>query len=148
MDTVTHLPPDVWFWLPILKFGNWSERSCAYKCGNDTVKYNFLRAESKKKLDHSNRSPYKDREITVELLAEYMTVRKIRQSKRPVELIAELGGYLGLFVGVSILTLAEMVELLWLIGRKIILGICTNIMRRSKVGQDLTTIKVTTTSEV
>ena len=45
-------------------------------------------------------------------MARYLTIKEIRPAKTMVELVAEIGGHLGLLVGVSVLTLVEGIELL------------------------------------
>ena len=58
-----------------------------------------------------------------------MTIREIRPAKTMIELMAEIGGHLGLLVGVSLLTLVEALELVC----KVVQGSWTNKIHVVKV---------------
>ena len=48
--------------------------------------------------------------ISLTFQSSYKTVKTIRWEKTSLELLSEIGGHLGLFVGVSLMTLAEIGE--------------------------------------
>ena len=50
--------------------------------------------------------------ISVTFQSSFKTVKTIRWEKTSLELLSEIGGHLGLFVGVSLMTLAEIGEFL------------------------------------
>ena len=57
--------------------------------------------------------------LKLKATSNYVTKREIRPAKTVIEFFAEIGGHLGLFVGVSILTLVELLEFFCKLARRI-----------------------------
>ena len=55
-------------------------------------------------------SKYYSIKLKVNIVSKYITIQEIRQAKTKTELIAEIGGLLGLLAGVSLITVLEFVE--------------------------------------
>ena len=82
---------------------------CDGKCPSDVAKYNVRHLKTDTRVPRGSTT---DRNIVVGLHPGYTTVQEIRLAKSYIELLAEIGGHLGLFVGVSVLTVAEIFELM------------------------------------
>ena len=50
--------------------------------------------------------------LTLETSSNFVTELEIRRAKTFVEFLGEIGGHLGLFVGISLITLIELLEIL------------------------------------
>ena len=67
--------------------------------------------------------------ISLTFQSSYKTVKTIRWEKTSLELLSEIGGHLGLFVGVSLMTLAEIGEFLF----SLCYNACKKIMKINPV---------------
>ena len=72
----------------------------------------------------SNQSRNCSSKIFISFQTSYKTVLKIRWERTIIELVSEIGGHLGLFVGVSIITLTEICEYFF----RFWFDICSRIM--------------------